>query len=212
MSDRHQAVMIVIAGPSGSGKSTVFPVDSFGIPWFNIDHWCAQISGSYQSITPELRALGGEECERFVHHMIDVGSSLAVETTLRGLHAINQAREAREAGHFTVMNYISTETLEVAIERVRRRGLSGGHAAPPQVIAEIYEKSHQNLKAATQVFHQVNIFTSPQAEPNSQGILEWLAPRLEARLINQELVTLNTPIPSWLSRSSIRDEVMGHLL
>ena len=124
-----------IIGPSGSGKSTVFPVDSFGLPWFNVDHWCAQMSGSYQSITPELRALGGKECERFVHHMINARSSLAVETTLRGCHAINQAREARNAGFFTIMNYISTETLEVAIERVRRRGLSWGYAAPPQLIA-----------------------------------------------------------------------------
>ena len=208
MSEHHQAVMIVIAGPSGSGKSTVFPVDSFGLPWFNVDHWCAQMSGSYQSITPELRALGGKECERFVHHMINARSSLAVETTLRGCHAINQAREARNAGFFTIMNYISTETLEVAIERVRRRGLSGGHAAPPQLIAEIYEKSHQNLKSATQVFHQVNIFTSPQEVLNSDGVLEWLAPRLEARLIDQELITLHKPIASWLSHSSIHEVLL----
>ena len=99
------------------------------------------------------------------------------------------------------MNYISTETLEVAIERVRRRGLSGGHAAPPQLIAEIYEKSHQNLKLATQVFHQVNIFTSPQEELSADGVLEWSSPRLEARCIDQELTGLTTPIPLWLSRS-----------
>jgi predicted ABC-type ATPase len=208
MSEHHQAVMIVIAGPSGSGKSTVFPVDSFGMPWFNVDHWCAQMSGSYQSITPELRSLGGQECERFVYQMIRERSSFAVETTLRGCHAINQAKEARDAGLFTIMNYISTETLEVAIERVRRRGLSGGHAAPPQLIAEIYEKSHQNLNLATQVFHQVNIFTSPQEELNSDGFVEWLTPRLEARFINQELITLHTPIASWLSRSSIREALI----
>lgn len=210
MSERHQAVMIVIAGPSGSGKSTVFPVDSFGLPWFNVDHWCAQMSGSYQNITPELRALGGQECERFVHRKIDARSSIALETTLRGRHAIDQARVARDAGLFTVMNYISTETLEVAIERVRRRGLSGGHAAPPQLIAEIYEKSHQNLKVATQVFHQVNIFTSPQEELNADGALEWSSPRLEARFVDQKLMVLNTPIALWLSRSSIREAVMGY--
>jgi predicted ABC-type ATPase len=205
MSADHQAVMIVIAGPSGSGKSTVFPVDSFGVPWFNVDHWCAQISGSYQNITPEVRALGAQECERFVHQMIDSHSSLAVETTLRARHAIDQARSARSAGLFTVMNYISTETLEVAIERVRRRGLSGGHAAPPQLITEIYNKSHQNLDLAVTTFHQVNIFTSPQATPN-----DWVTPHLEARFVDQDLLSLQQPIAPWLLRSSLRDRVIEH--
>jgi len=29
--------MIVVAGPSGSGKSTAFPVNGFGVAFFNAD-------------------------------------------------------------------------------------------------------------------------------------------------------------------------------
>ena len=203
MSTSKPAVMLVIAGPSGSGKSTVFPTESFGVQCFNVDHWCAKLSGSYQSISPEIRSLGGQECERFVEKMIETKTSFAVETTLRGRHAIDQARLAKLQGMYTIMNYISTESPEIAIERVRKRGLLGGHSAPPSLIAEIYEKSHLNLSLAIEVFHQVNVFTSPKESKSIDGVLEWYVPRLEARFIDQELVLLEEPIPQWLAKSSV---------
>ena len=197
--------MVVIAGPSRSRKSTVFSGDSFAVPWFNVDHWCAQVSGSYQNISPQLRALGARQCEAFVREMIASASSFSVETTLRGTHALAQAREASAAGFLTVMNYISTETLAVAIERVRRRGLAGGHSAPPAVIAEIYEKSHQNLSHAVETFHQVNIFSSPQASVGEGG--EWSLPRLEARFVDQALLSLRKPVAPWLLRTPLLNQL-----
>ena len=203
MSISKPAVMLVIAGPSGSGKSTVFPTESFGVECFNVDHWCAKLSGSYQSISPEIRSLGGQESERFVEKMIETQTSFAVETTLRGRHAIAQARLAKLQGMYTIMNYISTESREIAIERVRKRGLLGGHSAPPSLIVEIYEKSHLNLSLAVEVFHQVNVFTSPQESKSCSGMLEWHVPRLEARFIVQELVSLEEPTSQWLAKSSV---------
>ena len=61
------------------------------------------------------------------------------------------------------MLYISVDSLELAVERVRLRGLAGGHSAPPSVIEVIYERSHQNLKRAVEVFSVVQVFTSLQA-------------------------------------------------
>ena len=34
-------------------------------------------------------------------------------------------------------------------------------------------------------------------------MLEWYVPRLEARFIDQELVSLEEPTPQWLTKSSV---------
>ena len=174
--------MIVIAGPSGSGKSSNFPLQELGLPYFSVDDWCAQHEGSYQGISPETRRLGGQLCESFVYDCIKQRVSFAVETTLRGTHAIEQAQAAKLAGFLTHMSYISVDQLELAIERVRLRGLAGGHSAPRHVIEEIYTQSHQNLAQAVKAFDVVQIYTSvpmdAQTEQNtrleavfSQGVL-----------------------------------------
>ena len=133
----NSPLMIVSAGPSGSGKSTSFPVSELGLPWFNVDHWCAQLVGGYPMITPKVRSLGGQACEEFVADHIKMKRSFAVETTLRGQHAIEQAKQAKQSGFITVMNYVSVNSIEIAFERVRLRSLSGGHGAPLSIIREI---------------------------------------------------------------------------
>ena len=86
--ERSVPVMIVVAGPSGSGKSSNFPIQSMSVPYFSVDDWCAQREGSYHGISPETRRRGGELCEAFVREQIEKRESFAVETTLRGVHAI----------------------------------------------------------------------------------------------------------------------------
>jgi hypothetical protein len=50
--------MIGVAGPPGSGKSSIFPVSSFGIPYFKADDRAAELNGgSYIGIPKQLRAI-----------------------------------------------------------------------------------------------------------------------------------------------------------
>jgi hypothetical protein len=42
----------VIAGPPGGGKSSIFPVSSFGVPYFNGDDRAELNGGSYIGISP----------------------------------------------------------------------------------------------------------------------------------------------------------------
>ncbi len=91
--------MIVVAGPPGSGKSSVFPIARTGVDHFNIDDRAAQLNGgSYQSISPEIRAQSNRECELFIEAHIRIQKSFAVETTLRTHKTLQQARIARENG------------------------------------------------------------------------------------------------------------------
>jgi predicted ABC-type ATPase len=191
--------MIVIAGPSGSGKSSNFPLQEFGLPYFSVDDWCAQHEGSYQGISPETRRLGGQLCEAFVYDCINQRVSFAVETTLRGTHAIKQAQAAKLAGFSTHMIYISVDQLEIAVERVRLRGLAGGHSAPRKVIEEIYQQSHQNLAQAVKTFDVVQIYTSLTLDAQSEQIN-----RLEA-IFNQGVLSKKAQNhwPEWLRMLSL---------
>jgi predicted ABC-type ATPase len=186
--------MIVIGGPSGSGKSRFFGASSFGIAFFNVDDRCAELNGgSYRSIPVEVRAQAQHECERFVDHCTDQGTSFAVETTLRSTIAIDQAERAKVAGFVVKMIFVATEKVQDNVYRVARRGLDGGHSAPAARIVEIYQRSLANLPRALAVFDEVALYDSSNYnEP----------PRL-VRVYDQQRIAFDQPpAPLWLAVTS----------
>lgn len=182
--------MVVVAGPSGSGKSRQFPVDSFGCDGFNVDlHAAALNAGSSQGIPRALRLRAQKECEAFVLGHIARSASFAVETTLRSLAAIEQARQARSAGFETRMIFICAGEADECVLRVRIRGLGGGHAAPETEIRDIHARSLSNLIAATEVFERIELFDN-----STRGA----APRFIGELLERRLVAAVDPAPSWV--------------
>ena len=102
--------MIVVAGPPGSGKSTLYPVSSFGVPYFNADDRAAELNGGrYVSISSEIRKLVNREFEAFVLSSIETRNSFAIETTLRSEMTFEQARRAKQAGFVIEMRFLALE-------------------------------------------------------------------------------------------------------
>ena len=180
--------MTVVAGPPGSGKSIRFRVHDFGVDSFNVDDRCRELSGSYQGIAPEVRKQAQEEGERFVREHILNGTSFAVETTLGGRAvAIEQARQAKEAGFFASIIYVATGDAELNIERIRQRGLAGGHSAPAEVIREIHRQSLGNIAAALRVFDRGEVYDNSGSNP-----------RLVLRVADGRVVEAPQPVPDWV--------------
>lgn len=183
--------MTVVAGPPGSGKSIRFRVQDFGVDSFNVDERCRELNDSYQDIPPAVRKRAQEECERFVQEHIRTGISFAVETTLGGRAvAAEQARQAKEAGFFTSIIYVATGDAELNVERIRRRGLAGGHSAPPEVIREIHSQSLGNIAEALLVFDRGEVYDNSGSEP-----------RLVLRAVKGRVVDAPQPVPNWLRES-----------
>ena len=190
--------MTVVAGPPGSGKSIRLSVQDFGVDFFNVDERCRELHGTFAAIPPEIRRLAQEECEAFVQEHIDSGISFALETTLGGKAAAAlQARQAKDAGFFTSIVYVATADVEINIERIRRRGLAGGHSAPPAVILEIHKQSLGNLAAALSGFDRGEVYD------NSGN-----APRLVLRVLNGSLEEVLPPVPDWL-RTALADSPLA---
>ena len=179
--------LTLVAGPSGSGKSIRFAVGDAGVDAFNVDDRCRDLHGSAQGIPAPVRAQATRECEAFVEAHIRDRKSFATETTLRTAVAIEQALRAKAAGFFTSIIYLGTGDVEINVERVRRRGVAGGHSAPPQVIRDNYVRSLANLPAALAAFDAGAVYDNSGTEPRL--VLEVRQGRMQA---------VQAPLPAWV--------------
>ncbi len=162
---------------------------AFGVDAFTIDDRCAQMLGSYRSISRDVRRAVARERERFVLEHIHDGTSLAVETTLRTVAALEQATLAHEHGFATEMLFLATDSVSENVARVLQRAQAGGHGAPEFDVRSIYHASIANLRAALAVFEQVNVYDST---------IRWAPPRLVGVAKSGQLI-LRGPTPEWLS-------------
>ncbi len=168
--------MIVVAGPPGSGKSSLFPVSETGLDSFNADDRAAELNGgSYQSISPEIRAQVRRQLEKFIADHIHDRRSFAYETTLRTAITFTQADEARANGFLTVLLYVALDDVELNISRVAVRADGGGHSAPPDEIRRIHGASMKNLGRAIQEFDQVQVFDNSRHDSGPDLVLEAIA-------------------------------------
>lgn len=185
--------MLVVAGPPGSGKSRLFPIQRSGLDWFSVDDRCAELNGgSYQGIAPEVRARASRECEAFIRAHIEARRSFAVESTLRTLVAVEQARAARAQGFSTLMVFVATDDVETNVVRVAARGLGGGHSAPAERVREVYRSSLGNLAAAVAVFDRVRVYDNSR---------DRVAPRLVATFRGGRLASQAADAPGWVARA-----------
>jgi predicted ABC-type ATPase len=186
--------MLVVAGPSGSGKSSVFSLYRHpDIDSFNVDDVSAQLNGgSYLHIPEIVRRQATRECEAFIQRHIQEQKSFAVETTLRTDISIRQAEAAAQRGFTTMATYIATEDPEINVERVRERGLRGGHSAPRERVLEIYTASLAHFGALLRTFHLTYVWDNSADRRMPFLILECA----------EGTITIHAErIPSWVTRA-----------
>jgi predicted ABC-type ATPase len=182
--------MIVLAGPIASGKTTRFrslqrrlQVDSF-----NVDDRSAELNnGSYQNIPESISAVARKECEAFVRGHVDQGRSFMVETTLRTLVSIEQARVASTAGFRTEMIFVAVADVAENVRRARIREGGGGRAVTEETIWAVHRASMEHLAVALREFHHVTVIDNTGV--NGRRVLE---------TDNGEVVLRLTPTPAWL--------------
>lgn len=182
--------MLVVAGPPGSGKSVAFPVNSYDIDAFSVDNRCAELNdGSYRGISPEIRRQASNECRQWIDQHIKDSRSFAVETTLRTIIAIDQAKAASNAGFRTMMIFVSTVDPMENVARVRIRADAGGHSSPSDEILATFEVSNRNLELALRTFDQVRCYDNST---------RWAPPELVAHAANGVIQIYRRPLPPWL--------------
>jgi predicted ABC-type ATPase len=122
---------VILAGPNGAGKSTLAPEllsQDTGIDHFlNTDLIAAGLS---PLLSGPADVEAGKLMIQRLDHVVSQGEDFAVETTLSGTWLAKRIPRWRELGYRVELYYLWLSDSNIAIERVQRRVVQGGHDVP----------------------------------------------------------------------------------
>lgn len=139
--------VVVLAGPNGAGKTTAsqrFVRDFLGIRNFvNAD----TIARGLAAFAPESVALAaGRVMLKRLHELAAMRADFAFETNLASHSLAPWLAELRASGYRLLLAFLWLPSAEVAIARVGRRVVAGGHHVPADVVRRRYERGLANLR------------------------------------------------------------------
>lgn len=138
--------MFIIAGPNGAGKTTtaqsLFPNFLNDFEFINAD----EIARGLSPLRPESMSLIASKLmlKRFRELRVS-NKNFAFETTASAKTYIKYLNEAQKNGYIVHLLFLWLSSPELAIKRVARRVLQGGHNVEPEVIRRRYFSGLKNL-------------------------------------------------------------------
>jgi predicted ABC-type ATPase len=140
-------VVVAIAGSNGAGKSTFFHAHlaGTGLRFINAD----LIAAGLAPFNPETASFkAGRLMLEEIDECVDAGHSFAFETTLSGLAYLKKIAVWQAHGYQVKLWFLSLPNEDIAVSRVARRVLQGGHNIPEDVI-------RRRFKAGLKIFTSV---------------------------------------------------------
>ena len=134
--------LYVVAGPNGCDKSTLTRTT-----WFS----------EVEVIDPDAIALGlapaspgqaAREALRRRRAALRADKTHLMETTLAGSGVLRHMEASRAADYRMVLHYVSVDTPDRALDRIRNRVALGGHDVPEPDARRRFHRSLANLPAA----------------------------------------------------------------
>ena len=169
------AVINVLAGVNGAGKSSVAgeALLKKGVQFFNPDNMARQIreKNSTCSLT-EANSLAWQMGCQGLERALANDDFFAFETTLGG-HTITDLllSGARLNNVVIHLSYMGLNSVELHIERVKKRVETGGHDISEQKIKERYQTSRENLIRLMPHLSSLYIYdNSAEADPEPSPV------------------------------------------
>ena len=140
--------IIIIAGPNGAGKTTFarnfLPAEAQTLRFINAD----LIAAGLAPFNPESASFkAGRLMLEEIDECVDAGHSFAFETTLSGLAYLKKIAIWQKLGYEVKLWFLSLPNEDIAVSRVARRVMQGGHHIPEDVI-------RRRFKAGLENFHE----------------------------------------------------------
>ncbi len=136
----------VFGGVNGAGKSSLYEVlshtEKLG-KHINVDDIVKEL-GPWQDRLLHVKAARIAKAQ--IDECIEKGVSFHFESTLTGKSVNRQLEKARLRGFQTVMYFVGIDSLETAIERVRKRVENGGHGIDDRAITTRFLAMPANLR------------------------------------------------------------------
>jgi predicted ABC-type ATPase len=133
--------LIIIAGPNGAGKSTVAELllSNRSIETYVNADVIAKGMASSNGDNSDISA--GRILLRVVHDALERRSTIAFESTMSGLTWRKLISDAKKLGYAVTICYVAVLSDDIAVQRVAKRVLEGGHNIPTQTIRRRYRRS-----------------------------------------------------------------------
>ncbi|MYD76507.1 MAG: ATPase [Gammaproteobacteria bacterium] len=131
--------LYVVAGPNGCGKSTLVRTTWF----YNFEKIDPDDIARIMKTGNVLQA--GREALLRRRSALELERTHLVETTLSGAGVLRHVQAAREKDYKIVLHYISLDSPEEALDRIRNRVRCGGHNVPKVDVKRRFVRSHSNL-------------------------------------------------------------------
>jgi predicted ABC-type ATPase len=179
----------VLAGCNGAGKSSIggAALLASGVPFFNPDAAARRITVANAQRVPspgqtEINAAAWNEGRRLLQRAIELRLDFAFETTLGGKTMTELLETAARAGLRVHVWFAGLDSVELHLERVRRRVAKGGHDIPEQKIRERFDRGRENLIRLLPALAALRVYdNSAEGDPDA-GI----APRQQLLLHSRE--------------------------
>ena len=141
MNNPDKPSLIIIAGPNGAGKSTVAELllSNRSIETYVNADVIAKGMASSSGDNSDISA--GRILLRVVHDALERVSTIAFESTMSGLTWRKLISDAKKIGYEVTICYVAVLSDDIAVERVAKRVLEGGHNIPTQTIRRRYRRS-----------------------------------------------------------------------
>lgn len=144
------AELVLVAGPNGSGKSTI--ADDYiekrfaGWPKLNADRVRLGLErNNLLEAEPDPALQSAQLIDVTAKGLTLLGQPFILETVLSSPKYEALVSVARRSGLIFRLVYVTTESPDISVARVRQRVLDGGHDVPEDKIRDRWERSHNNL-------------------------------------------------------------------
>ncbi|QEE43314.1 hypothetical protein FVA81_01315 (plasmid) [Rhizobium sp. WL3] len=154
---------IILGGPNGSGKSSAYAKLQLDGVWINADEIAKELTESIDGRAADIAA--GRAAILKIREMNETRTSFVFETTLSSQQSINVMRDAKAAGFYVGLYYVALDSVELNIERVKRRVEKGGHDIPEDDIRRRFFGSLAKLSAALQHADEALLIDNSGLEP-----------------------------------------------
>lgn len=159
--------IIVFAGPNGSGKSSIINnvMNQSGFPDIYIcpDIYAEQFS--YITDIKERYKKSMELCSKLRQKCLDNEYSFAFETVLSRRDKLEFLKAAKEMGYDIQCVYVTTNSPQINIDRVRQRHETGGHDVPKDKIISRYQKSMSLLYELILISDEIKVYDNSGSHP-----------------------------------------------
>lgn len=178
MSNEARPYAIIVAGPNGAGKSTLAPrvvAQEFGVTLYVNPDVIAQGLAGFDPASAGIRA-GRIMHERLEELRVE-GASFALESTISGRSLQRVIQKLNASGYATLLMYLWLPEPDLAVGRVRKRVMLGGHYVPePDIRRRFFrsivnfDKVYRRITQSWRVYHALRPLDEPEPRLIAYGV------------------------------------------